>query len=121
MAATLLKGFTHDGKVYQQGDEFEGTPGEVQLLARQHYVKTPVESEPKPAEPPAPAKPTKATLLKGFAHDGRVYAKGDEFDGTPYELELLARQDYVKLPAEGEPKHADHTEHVDHLSAAKKK
>jgi hypothetical protein len=39
----LLKGFTHDGRVYQIDGEFEGWPYEIDTLARQGYCKQPDE------------------------------------------------------------------------------
>lgn len=37
----LLKGFNHNNKQYKEGDEFEGTTAEIELLARQGYCKQP--------------------------------------------------------------------------------
>ena len=36
--ATLIKGFTHDGKIYKEGDQFEGSDYEIELLTRQKFV-----------------------------------------------------------------------------------
>jgi hypothetical protein len=55
MKVTLKKAFAHDGKAYQIGEEFEGTPGEIDALVRQGYGD-PVKEEPAAAEeePPKP-------------------------------------------------------------------
>jgi hypothetical protein len=61
MKAKLLKAFAHDGQVYQVGDEYEGTPLEIEILTRQGYCATPAPApEPKPdpePEPESKAKP----------------------------------------------------------------
>jgi len=36
---TITKEFTHNGKPYRIGDEFDGTEAEIESLARQGYTK----------------------------------------------------------------------------------
>jgi hypothetical protein len=38
---TLKKGFIHDGRAYQAGEEFEGMPDEIDDLVRQGYADAP--------------------------------------------------------------------------------
>lgn len=47
--ATLIKGFTHDGKIYKEGDQFEGSDYEIELLTRQKFVAPPKDKSAKDA------------------------------------------------------------------------
>jgi hypothetical protein len=50
--AKLLKGFVHNGKAYNPGDDFEGSDSEIADLVRQGYMKQ-EGKETEPAEKPA--------------------------------------------------------------------
>jgi hypothetical protein len=55
--ATLSKGFTHDGKVYHIGDQFEGSDYEIGLLTRQGFVAPKTDkSADEPGVDPGPGK-----------------------------------------------------------------
>jgi len=41
----LKKAFTHHGKTYAEGEEFEGTREEIELLARQGFCDLPEEND----------------------------------------------------------------------------
>jgi hypothetical protein len=85
--AKLIKSFTHQGKTYKIGDEFEGTDAEIETLTGQGYVKR-KEGEKPPESHALSAGPGSGVNVSASSSAGNI---GDSFQRAAAAPKIAAK------------------------------